>query len=445
MSERSKKLKLGVYLDNHGGHVASWKHTSVQPADAMKQSYWISLAQTAERGLMDFLFLADANRVLYIRNPKAMSQVAATPFFEPITLLSSLAGFTQNIGLVATMSTTYSQPYQVARLFSSLDHLTEGRASWNVVTSSSSEEAPNFQRDAHMEHDDRYARAREFLDIVCGLWDSWEDDAFLFNKQTGTYLDADKMHYLNYQSDRFSVRGPLNQPRAPQGWPVIFQAGSSEIGREFGAEKADALFTAQDNIHKARAFCLDVKTRAARHGRIEDDIAIFVGTGTVIGQTMAEAEDKFAALQANVSPDVALHLLSEVLAVDLSGMDPDKLVTDLPASDGMKSRRELLLTKAIDGKMTLLDLSRFVAAGRGHRSLIGTPQTIADNMQEWYETKAADGFLLAPFYLPDSLTEFVDLVVPELQRRGIYRTAYEGKTLRENLGLKRPAHPAAGG
>ncbi|NTJ11783.1 LLM class flavin-dependent oxidoreductase [Rhizobium lusitanum] len=442
MSQRSKKLKLGVYLDNHGGHVASWKHHSVIPSHAMKLTYWRSLAESAERGLLDFMFLADANRVLYIRNPKAMSQVAATPFFEPLTLLSALAGFTKNLGLVATMSTTYSQPYHVARLFSSLDHLTEGRASWNVVTSSSSEEAPNFQRDDHMKHDDRYARAKEFLSIVCGLWDSWEDTAFLFDKSTGTYLDAKKMHYLNYQSERFSVRGPLNQPRSPQGWPVIFQAGSSDVGREFGAEKADALFTAQDDIGRSRAFCADVKSRAARYNRTEDDIVIFVGTGAVVGQTMAEAEDKFAALQANVSADVALHLLSEVLAVDISNMDPDKLVTELPASDGMQSRRELLLAKALDGKMTLLDLSRFVAAGRGHRTIIGTAKTIADDFQEWYETQAADGFLLAPAYLPGSLNDFVDLVVPELQRRGIYRTEYEGKTLRENLGLKRPAHPS---
>jgi alkanesulfonate monooxygenase len=443
MTFRSKMLKLGVYFDNHGGHVASWRHPTVNPADAQRLGYWKNLARICEDGLLDFLFFADANRVQYLRNPNAMRQVAATPFFEPLTLLAALAGATKHLGLVATMSTTYSQPYHVARLFASLDHLSDGRASWNVVTSSSSEEAPNFQSGTHMAHDDRYARAKEFLQIVSGLWDSWEDDAFLFDKASGIYLNDAKMHYLNYQSERFSVRGPLNLPRSPQGRPVIFQAGSSDIGREFGAEMADALFTAQEDIGRARVFCADVKRRAAKYGRGPDDIVIFAGVGPVVGRTVAEAEDKFASLQSNISPEVALQLLSEVLGVDVTKMPPNEMVTDLPPSDGMQSRRDLLLAKAIDNKMTLLDLSLFVAAGRGHRHVVGTPETIADDFQEWYETDATDGFLLAPLYLPQGMQDFVRLVIPELQRRGIYRVKYEGSTLRENLGLTRPVHPAA--
>lgn len=441
MTKRSKQLKIGAYFDNHGGHAAAWRHPSVTPASAMKLSYWQNLARICEKARLDFVFLADTNRVQHLNNPLAMRQSAPTAFFEPLTMLSALAATTERLGLVATMSTTYNQPYSVARLFGSLDRLSEGRASWNVVTSSSSAEAPNFQADAHLNHDDRYKRAKEFLTIVQGLWDSWEDNSFIFDQETGAYLDEKKMHYLNYQSEMFSVRGPLNVPRSVQGRPVIFQAGSSDIGREFGAEMADALFTAQSTLEKAQEFYSDVKTRMATYNREPDDIAIFVGVGPIVGRTMAEAEDKFDQLQNLLAPDVALQLLSEVLAADLTTLPPDEPVTDLPASDGMQSRRDLLLDKARKEQMTLVDLARFVAAGRGHRQIIGTPTTIADNFQQWFEEGAADGFLLAASHLPEGMQDFAELVIPELQRRGIFRTEYEGTTLRENLGLRQPIHP----
>lgn len=438
MTSPGKKLKIGVYLDNHGSHAAGWRMPSVNPDEAVKLGYWKNLARMCEDGKLDYIFFADANRVQYLGNVSALRQVPATPFFEPITLLSALAAHTTNLGLVATMTTTYSQPYSVARLFGSLDHISEGRASWNVVTSSSSEEAPNFQAEKHMSHDDRYARAREFLKIVCGLWDSWEDDAFVRDQNSGVYLHPEKMHYLNHKSEHFSVRGPLNLPRTPQGRPVIFQAGSSEIGREFGAEMADALFTAQHTKEAAKAFYSDVKNRAARYGRRPDDLVVFAGISPIVGRTLEEAQAKFELLQSKLTPEVSLQLLSEVLAVDMSQYPPNDLVTDLPPSDGMQSRRDLLLAKAIKEKLTFLELARSVAGGRGHRQIIGTPEMIADDFQEWLEEGATDGFLLAPAYLPGALEDFMTLVVPELQRRGIFRTEYEGNTLRENLGVPRP-------
>jgi N-acetyl-S-(2-succino)cysteine monooxygenase len=442
MSSHRKQLKLGAILGHQGGHVAAWRHPDVDPAGHGTLAHWQNLARLCEAGRMDFLFVADTNRVQYLRDEKALSQMSPTTVFDPITLLSALAATTQHIGLVGTMTTTYHEPYHVARMFSSLDHLSGGRASWNVVTSSSSDEAPNFVPTTHMQHDDRYDRAKEFLDVVLGLWDSWEEDAFVYNQETGIFLDPAKMHYLNHQGAQFSVKGPLNSPRTPQGRPLIFQAGSSDIGRQFGAEKADALFTAAETIPSAKAFYDDVKGRAARCGRNPDELLIYVGVGPIVGRTMAEAQAKLALLQSKLAPDVAFLLLSEVLAADVSHMPHDAPVTELPRSDGMQSRRDLLLAKAIREKMTWLDLARFNAGGRGHRQLLGTPESIADDLQSWLEAGACDGFLISSPYLPGALEDFVTLVVPELQRRGIYRTEYEGKTLRENLGIPKPVHPA---
>src|SRR5689334_6697459 len=259
MPARQKKMKIGAYLNAHGAHVASWLTHAGKPTEVEDIRYWQHIAKVCEAGRLDYIFFADSNRVQYQRNPKAMEQMAPTPYFEPLTLLAALSTSTEHLGLAATMTTTYNQPFSVARLFGSLDRVSRGRASWNVVTSASSDEAPNFQAEAHLPHDERYARAREFLQIVLGLWDSWEDDAFPRDRSSGKYLDHGKMHYLNWSTDRFSVKGPLNQPRPPQGHPVIFQAGSSGIGRDFGAEMADALFTAQETKEGALAFYKDVK------------------------------------------------------------------------------------------------------------------------------------------------------------------------------------------
>jgi len=438
-----KQMKIGVWTDGDGGHVAAWRHPEAIPGYCGTLPFWQDLGRICERGKLDFLFLADSNRVQYQKNPKVMRQMPATPVFEPLTLLSALAASTTHLGLAATMTTTYNEPYHLARVFASLDHLSGGRGSWNVVTSSSSDEAPNFSAEKHMAHDDRYARAKEFLQICIGLWDSWEDDAFIRDKESGTYLDYDKLHYLNWRSEQFQVKGPLNSPRSPQGRPVIFQAGSSDIGREFGAETADAIFTAQDSFASAKAFYDDVKGRMAKFGRHPDDMLIFVGVGPIVGRTLEEARAKYDQLQSLMPADVAMLVLSEVLGgADLSKLPRDELVTTLPPSDGIKSRRDLLLQKALDEKMTLLELARFTAGGRGHRQIIGTPEMVADDFQYWLQNGATDGFLLAPASLPGSLRDFVDLVVPELQRRGIFRSDYEGNTLREIMGLPYPVHRA---
>jgi N-acetyl-S-(2-succino)cysteine monooxygenase len=440
MDSHRKHMKLGAFFSNHGGHVAGWRMPTVNPCDISKLDYWQNLGRLCEVGKLDFLFFADSNRVQYQRNRAAMRQMVATPHFEPITLLSALAATTKHVGLVGTMTTTYNQPYSVARLFGSLDHISAGRASWNVVTSTSGDEAPNFQTEKHMEHSKRYERAREFLKITFGLWDSWQDDAFPRDKVSGVYLEPDKMHYLNHSTSQFTVKGPLNMPRSPQGRPVIFQAGSSPTGRDFGAEMADALFTAQETIEGAREYSDDVKQRARAYGRNPHEPLIFVGISPIVGRNQDEAQSKFEKLQSMISPEVGLQVLSEVLSIDVSNIPLHEVITDLPVNDGMKSRRELLLAKAIKEKMTLLDLSRFVAGGRGHRQIIGTPQSIADDFQEWFESGACDGFLLSPSHLPDAMADFVTLVIPELQRRGIYRKEYAGTTLRENLGITRPPH-----
>ncbi len=443
MSGHAKKMKIGVWTSGDGAHVAAWRLPGDDPHRSAKIGYWTHLAKVAEKGKLDFVFLADSNRILYHSNPSAMSKMPATRVFEPLTLLSAMAMVTEHIGLVATMTTTYNEPFHVARIFASLDHISGGRGSWNVVTSSSADEAPNFTAEKHMAHDDRYARAKEFLEIVNGLWDSWEDDAFPRDAESGVYLDYDKLHYLNWKSERFSVKGPLNSPRSPQGRPVVFQAGSSDIGREFGAETADAIFTAQETFKSAQAFYKDIKSRAVKYGRNPDDIPIFCGVGPIVGRTVEEAREKYAHLQSQMPTDVALQLLSEVLGgADLSKIPLDVPVTSLPASDAIQSRRDLLLAKAIEEKMTLVELARYAAGGRGHRQIIGTPEMIADDFQYWVENGATDGFMLAPAALPMYLEDFVEMVVPELQRRGIFRTEYEGSTFRNVLEIPRPPHPA---
>ena len=444
MGKAGRKMKIGTWVAGDGAHVASWLVPTIDPHKSATFEHWRELGEICERGKLDFLFLADSHRVQYQRNPEAMSQMPATRVFEPLTLLSSLAVTTKHLGLVATATTTYNEPFHIARMFSSLDFLSGGRASWNVVTSSSPDEAPNFQAQKHMAHDDRYVRAKEFLEITYKLWDSWEDDAFPRDQESGTYLHYDKMHYTNHRTEHFSVKGPLTTPRPPQGRPVIFQAGSSDIGREFGAETADAIFTAQETIAGAKAFYDDVKGRMRKYGRKPEDMLIFVGVGPIVGETMAEAQAKFDFLQSKMTLAVSLQVLSEVLGgADLLHIPVDEPLTDLPPSDGIQSRRDLMLKKAIDEKMTLRELSKYVAGGRGHRQLIGTPKSIADDFEAWMDAGATDGFLLGPATLPGSLEDFVDLVVPELQRRGVFREEYEGTTMREIMGLPRPEHPAA--
>jgi alkanesulfonate monooxygenase len=346
---------------------------------------------------------------------------------------------TEYIGLVATASTTYNEPYHLARKFASLDHLSCGRVGWNLVTSSTEAEALNFNREKHMEHTLRYERAREFVDVVTKLWDSWEDDAFSRDKESGVYFDPDKLHIPNHKGKHFLVRGPLNIARPPQGYPVIVQAGSSEAGQELAAQTAEVIFTAQQTLAEAQVFYSNVKEKLAKYGRSPEDVKIMPGVFPMIGRTEQEAKEKFDRLQELIDPKVGLGLLAGMLGkVNLSDYPLDEPLPDLPETNLVKSRQKMLFDLARRENLTIRQLYLWVAGARGHWQILGSPKQIADQLEDWFVNGGADGFNIMPPYLPDSLDEFVELVIPELQHRELFRTEYEGRTLRENLGLPRP-------
>jgi FMN-dependent oxidoreductase (nitrilotriacetate monooxygenase family) len=437
-----RQIKLGAFLYPTGHHVAAWRHPDAQADAGINIQHYRQIARTAERGKFDLIFLADG---VSVRGDDidALSRTATRYVgqFEPITLLSALSGVTEHIGLVATASTTYNEPYHIARKFASLDHLSGGRAGWNLVTSADEREAYNFNRDAHLAHASRYERAEEFADVVRGLWDTWDEDAFVRDKEAGIFFDPGKLHYLEHKGEHFSVRGPLNVPRTPQGHPVLVQAGSSEPGKELAARTAEVIFTAQQTLAEAQAFYADVKGRMEKYGRRPDELKIMPGAFPVVGRSRAEAEDKFAAIQGLIHPVVGLSLLSRMSGVDLSSYPLDEPVPDdLPETNGGKSRQKLLLDLARRRNLTIRELYLEIAGARGHWQLVGTPADIADQLEDRFLNDGADGFNIMPPYLPTGLDDFVELVIPELQRRGLYRTEYEGKTLRENLGLERPAN-----
>ncbi|XXX76333.1 LLM class flavin-dependent oxidoreductase [Sorangium sp. So ce134] len=440
MSSPRKQLRLGAFIPATGHHVASWRHPDAQADGGHSFKHYRRVAQAAEAAKFDAVFLADSAALWGGASDVAsLSRSAHSAAFEPITLLSALSAVTDHIGLIATVTTTYNEPYHLARKFASLDHLSGGRAGWNLVTSANQAEAQNFGLDAHVEHARRYERAEEFIDVVTGLWDSWEDDAFLHDKQSGVLFDPDKLHTLNHKGKHFSVRGPLNVARPPQGYPVRVQAGSSEPGKELAARTAEVIFTAQQTLADARAFYADVKGRLAKYGRSPEHLKIMPGLFPVVGRTQAEAQAKFDALQDLVHPAVGLSLLAGMIGgFDLSKYPVDGPIPELPASNGGKSRQALLLDLARRENLTIRQLYLRIAGARGHKQLVGTPETIADLMEEWLLNDAADGFNVMPPYLPGGLTDFITLVLPELRRRGLFRTEYEGRTLRENLGLPRP-------
>jgi FMN-dependent oxidoreductase (nitrilotriacetate monooxygenase family) len=360
--------------------------------------------------------------------------------FEPFTLLSALAMVTEHLGLMATGSTTFDAPYHVARRFASLDHLSGGRAGWNIVTTSNPDAALNFGMDDHMEHSERYRRAREFYDVVTGLWDSWADDAFVRDAASGLYFDPDKLHVLNHKGPYLSVRGPLNIARPVQGWPVIVQAGASDSGRDLAAETAEAVFTPPSNIAAGREFYADVKGRMAKAGRAPEHMKIMPACFVVVGDTVEEARAKRAKLDSLVYYDNAIASLSIALGHDASRFDPDKpLPKDIPESNASKSARQRVVEMAGREKLTVRQLAQRLGGYSG-LAMVGTPTSIADEMEEWLHTNASDGFTIMFPYLPGGLDEFCEQVVPELQRRGLFRREYEGKTLRENLGLPRPTN-----
>ncbi len=445
MNQPTRKMKLGAFLPAPGHHVAAWRHPNARPNGGLDFDYYRDIVQTAERGKFDLMFLSDGVGIrTHYSDKDELSRWGRMVHFEPITLLSALAVHTSHIGLTATASTTYNEPFHIARKFASLDFLSGGRAGWNVVTSVTDAEARNFNLDKQPEHATRYRRAREFMRVVTGLWDSWEDDAFLYDKASGRYFEPDKLHILDHAGEFFRVRGPLNVARPPQGYPVIVQAGSSGDGQDFAASVAEVVFTAQQTLEQAQTFYRGMKEQVVGHGRSPEHVKIMPGLFPVVGRTRAEAEDKYAALQQLVDPKVGLGLLSDRLGgVDASQFPLDEPLPELPDTQGSKSRQQLVYEQARREGLTVRQLYLAVAGGRGHRMVIGSPKEIVDAMEEWFVNEGADGFNVMPPYLPDGLHDFVDLVVPELQRRGLFRTEYEGTTLRENLGIPRPGNALA--
>jgi len=437
-----RMMKLGVSMIGMGYHIAAWRHPDADPAGNMRLDHFVRVTRAAERGLFDMAFLADGVGIRsYDEPPGALSRTSKNVGFEPLTLLSALAMVTRNVGLVATASTTYNEPYHIARKFASLDHISGGRAGWNVVTSVTQMEAQNFNRDTALSYEDRYERAAEFVDVVRGLWESWEDDAFVRDKEAGLNYRPDGLHVLNHRGKHFQVRGPLNVERTPQGAPVIVQAGASDQGREMAAATADVIYAAAQTLDQARAYHADVKGRMARYGREPWELKIMPGLMAVPGRTRQEAHDRYAVLQERIQPIVGLAALAPFFG-DLSDHDLDGPLPDL-VPERMRSRGDMMAEIARRKNLTVRGLYEEVAGGNGHRTVIGTPADIADAMEEWFVNDAADGFNFLPPWLPGGLEDVVETVVPELQRRGLFRTAYEGATLRANLGAAPATHRRA--
>lgn len=430
MPGASRQIRLGLFLLGTGSHAAGWRVPGAldgfQDIDAIQE-----IGRVAERGLFDLVFVGDN---LYA---DPASHPSYTARLEPLTMLSALAVTTSRIGLGATASTTYGDPFTVARAFASLDHISRGRAAWNAVTGASPQAGANFGR-AHPTHAERYAVAEEFVDVVRGLWDCWADGAIVADRASGRYIDASKVRALDHVGRHFSVKGPLNIGRTPQGRPVILQAGGSGAGQALAARTADVVFSVVQDVDEAKAQRAALKALLPGFGRRVDEVVVLPGVMPVVGRTDRDAFDKLEALQRLVGDGDAMAMLSDRFGTDMGRYPLDGPVPDLDLPDTYKSFARALLSKAKRDRMTLRDLYNLIAAARGHWVLCGSAERVADTLCHWFEQGAADGFNVMPATFPDGLTEFVDLVVPILQERGLYRTAYAGSTLRDHLGLERP-------
>jgi alkanesulfonate monooxygenase len=435
-------MSLITGLHPSGNHPAGWRHPKAWNDTVMNLEHTIHVAKTAERGLFDMLFISDGNGVSGMNLPELFEANCVTvkpAVFEPVTLLSALAMHTSQIGLLATATSTYEEPFTLARKFASLDHLSKGRACWNVVTSSNPLDSLNFGKDEHLARYDRYERAREFIEVCKGLWDSWAEDAFLQDKASGRYLDINRVRELNHSGKHLKVKGPLNAARMPQGYPVLFSAGQSEPGRELAASLADCMFCATPTKQLALAFYQDLKARAEKHGRRRDDVKIFPGAVIYAGASEAEANERFDEMQALIKPDVGVRNLSHYVDMDLTGYPLDAPFPELtPDGVGGSSRRHAIAAVAYKDKLTIRQTYERFLPSFGHIVMKGSASHIADQMEDWFKSGACDGFNVHVGYQPDGLDDVVDYVIPELQKRGLYKTAYQGGTLREKLGLPVP-------
>ena len=434
----ARKLHLGAFMRPISIHTGAWRYPGAWPDANFNLARIRRLIGTLEAAKFDAFFMADHLAVLNMPADALKRSHTATSF-EPFTLLSALAMVTERIGLVATASTTYEEPFHVARRFASLDHISAGRAGWNIVTTGNPETSFNFGRDEHLAHADRYARAREFHQVVTGLWDSWADDAFVRDVDTGVFFDPARLHVLNHRGAELSVRGPLNIARPVQGWPVIVQAGASEPGRQLAAETAEVIFGAASNLADGKAFYADVKGRMPALGRDPDHLKILPAAFVVIGDTVEEARAKRARLDSLVHYDSGIRSLSIVLDFDVSGYDPDGPLPEVPQGNASRSGRDRMVEYARETGATIRQLAAKAGSYAG-LAFVGTPQTIADEWEVWLEERGSDGFNVMFPYVPGGLDDFATRLVPELQRRGLFRTQYEGTTLRDHLGLPRPGN-----
>jgi len=432
---QQRQMHLGVLLLAAGNVVSGWR---LPEAEAGAQNFDLirRATETAERGKFDFVFFADGLNSFPGMHPSMVLR------FEPLTLLGALTAMTTRIGLAVTASTTYTEPYNLARMLASLDHLSGGRMAWNIVTGAFAEAAANFSAAKHPPHEQRYAIAAEFVEVAKGLWDSWEEDALMMDKASGHFVDASKMHVLGHEGEFYHVKGPLNITRPPQGYPVFMQAGASDTGVSFAAAVAEVVFTVQQNKDVAVAFAHRLKDAAQQCGRDPAHLKVMPGICPIVGSTNAEAKAKLAELGALTDPAYAMKVLSERMGQDLSSYPLDGPVPVLPPSTIMQGHAITLAETARRRNMTLRELRDFVGMSMGHKLICGTPEQIADEMEEWFNDGAADGFNLLPPWFPGGLSDFVDHVVPVLQKRGSFRVDYTGRTLREHLGLPRPEHPA---
>ena len=431
---KQRKMRLGSFLSGTGSNMASWRHPNAVPDGPINLDYYKGLTRKADAAKLDFVFFGDGLYISEKSHPIFLNR------FEPLTLLAALAMETTHIGLAATLSTTYSDPFTVARQFASIDHISNGRVGWNIVTSPLEGSALNYSKPEHPEHDLRYRMAHEYLEVTKGLWDSWEDDAFIRDKESGVFFDPAKMHRLNYKGEYYSVQGPLNISRSRQGRPVLIQAGSSEAGKEFASRHADAIFTGQASVADGVEFYQGVKGRAAKHGRNPDEILILPGCAPIVGQTAAEAEAKYQEIANLVVINDALNYLGRYFNdLDFTQYELDEAFPDLGdyARNGWESTTDSIKKLVKDENLTLRQMA--LRATTPKPAFIGTPTYIADTMQEWFEAGAADGFMMNAAVLPDGFNDFIDHVLPILKERGLFRTEYEADTLHGNLGL--PVHP----